>query len=73
MEKKSKPMKNKAINALERNNHSSIHDDEMLGLDELFGVQGGVDRDKEQEHVEESCGLGCFGRNIVIKKTNDKQ
>lgn len=54
--------------------HSLNGDDEVLNLNELFDVQGGVDNTDEKDHLEETCGLGCYGgRNIVIKKENGQQ
>lgn len=64
--------KNEGSNIINDNVHIDKSDD-VLDLDELFGVQGGVNTDEEHEHIEESCGLGCYGRNIVIKTTDNEK
>ncbi len=70
-------MKNKSakknMNNQENGNSSNVHDDDVLELDELFGVQGGINTEENNKHVEETCGLGCYNMNIVIKKGNEKQ
>ncbi|WP_300770527.1 hypothetical protein [uncultured Bacteroides sp.] len=53
----------------EENKYSNEHDDEVLELDELFGVQGGVNSD-DNKHLEETCGLGCLQGHVIIRKEN---
>lgn len=53
------------------NKYSNDHEDEVLELDELFGVQGGINTDENHEHLEETCGLGCFEQgHVIIRKGN---
>lgn len=55
----------------EENKYSNEHEDEVLELDELFGVQGGANSDDNHEHLEETCGLGCFNQgHVIIRKEN---
>ncbi len=48
---------------------SAINQDELLDLDSLLDVQGGVD-DKDRSAA---CGLGCFGGSTFQQQgqTND--
>lgn len=62
--------KNEGSNIINDNVHIDKSDD-VLDLDELFGVQGGVNTDENHEHLEETCGLGCFEqRHVIIRKEN---
>ncbi|MDN0073186.1 hypothetical protein QVN97_14475 [Bacteroides caecigallinarum] len=62
--------KNEGSNIINDNVHIDKSDD-VLDLDELFGVQGGVNTDENHEHLEETCGLGCFEqRHVIIRKGN---
>ncbi|MBM6883934.1 hypothetical protein [Bacteroides caecigallinarum] len=62
--------KNEGSNIINDNVHIDKSDD-VLDLDELFGVQGGVNTDENDEHLEETCGLGCFEqRHVIIRKGN---
>ncbi|WP_300792649.1 hypothetical protein [uncultured Bacteroides sp.] len=62
--------KNEVSNIINDNVHIDRSDD-VLDLDELFGVQGGVNTDENHEHLEETCGLGCFEqRHVIIRKGN---
>lgn len=63
MEKKEKTVSGKA----------GSPEEEVLELDELFGVQGGVNADENHNHVEETCGLGYYNMNIVIKRDDEKK
>lgn len=45
----------------------NISQEELLNMDELFDVQGGVE-DKQQG----SCGLGCFTGAIMHESFGDK-
>lgn len=54
----------------EENKYSNEHEDEVLELDELFEVQGGVNTDENHEHLEETCGLGCLRGHVIIRKEN---
>lgn len=62
--------KNEVSNIINDNVHIDRSDD-VLDLDELFGVQGGINTDENHEHLEETCGLGCFEQgHVVIRKGN---
>ena len=62
--------KNEGSSIINDNVHIDKSDD-VLDLDELFGVQGGVNTDENHEHLEETCGLGCFEqRHVIIRKGN---
>ena len=62
--------KNEGSNIINDNVHIDKSDD-VLDLDELFGVQGGVNTDENHEHLEETCGLGCFKQgHVIIRKEN---
>lgn len=62
--------KNEVSNIINDNVHIDRSDD-VLDLDELFGVQGGVNSDDNHEHLEETCGLGCFNQgHVIIRKEN---
>lgn len=62
--------KNEVSNIINDNVHIDRSDD-VLDLDELFGVQGGVNTDENHEHLEETCGLGCFKQgHVIIRKEN---
>lgn len=74
MKKKIAKKLNEKSDVSDYGRHSLNGDDEVLNLGELFDVQGGVDNTDEKDHLEETCGLGCYGgRNIVIKKGNGQQ
>lgn len=62
--------KNEGSNIINDNVHIDKSDD-VLDLDELFGVQGGVNSDDNHEHLEETCGLGCFKQgHVIIRNEN---
>lgn len=62
--------KNEVSNIINDNVHIDRSDD-VLDLDELFGVQGGANSDDNHEHLEETCGLGCFNQgHVIIRKEN---
>lgn len=48
-------------------NNESISQEELLNLDELFDVQGGIDRT-----LRENCGLGCFTGVTMPDSTGDQ-
>lgn len=61
---------NEGSNIINDNVHIDKSDD-VLDLDELFGVQGGVNSDDNHGHLEETCGLGCFEQgHVIIRKGN---
>lgn len=61
--------KNEVSNIINDNVHIDKSDD-VLDLDELFGIQGGVNTDDNHEHLEETCGLGCLRGHVIIRKEN---
>lgn len=61
--------KNEVSNIINDNVHIEKSDD-VLDLDELFGIQGGVNTDDNHEHLEETCGLGCLRGHVIIRKEN---
>lgn len=76
MKEKSKTFpKGKVDAATDYGRHAGNESEEVLNLDELFDVQGGVEDTEEQEHMEENCGLGCYtgGGNIVINSKNGQR
>lgn len=73
MEEMKKKSVKKDISIPQNGNSYNVHGDEVLELDELFGVQGGINTEENHEHIEETCGLGCYNMNIVIKKDYEKQ
>jgi len=64
MEGKEENLTSKKTDGVQANRRQNVQSDEVLNLDELFGVQGGLDDDEARKHQEENCGLGCYGRNI---------
>lgn len=73
MEKNEKKSASRKISVLEDGGCPNTHEDEVLELDELFGVQGGINVNEEHEHEEDTCGLGCYNMNILIKGGNEKR
>lgn len=61
--------KKEVSNIINDNVHIDKSDD-VLDLDELFGIQGGVNTDENHEHLEETCGLGCLQGHVIIRKGN---
>lgn len=76
MKEKSKALpKGKGDAVTDCSRHSGNEGEEVLNLDELFDVQGGIEGIEEHEHMEENCGLGCYtgGGNIVINSKNGQR
>lgn len=48
-------------------NNESISQEELLNMDELFDVQGGIDNP-----LRENCGLGCFTGVIMPDSSGGK-
>lgn len=68
--KKKSNSESKKNSMKEESKYSNGHEDEVLELNELFGVQGGVHTDENHEHLEETCGLGCLQGHVIIRKEN---
>lgn len=63
MKKKVKKNLNEKSGESDYGRNSLNVDDEVLNLHELFDVQGGVNDSDDNEHLEETCGLGAYGKS----------
>lgn len=48
-------------------NDENISQEEVLNMDELFDLQGGVD-----DQLKGNCGLGCFTGATMHQSSDDK-